>query len=210
MSDALKLPGLPSPLVPEDCEVRRRGIPMPVDADLLLSSEWRLLPHYIQAARIQLMAWAWNNRPAGSLIARTSKDGSSLFERTRTMAQLVSLSDHLWKQGCELILAEFVLCSDGRIYHPSLCKKALALWMKKRVGDNDSSISASEWKVLRAEIFERDGYTCTYCGQVGGLLECDHITPRSRGGTNDPSNLTTACRDCNWKKRDRLLSEWVR
>lgn len=29
------------------------------------------------------------------------------------------------------------------------------------------------------------------------VLEIDHVVPRSKGGTDDPSNLVTACLDCN-------------
>lgn len=65
------------------------------------------------------------------------------------------------------------------------------------------------WMKLRTTIFARDDYTCTYCGDRGGRLECDHIHPVSRGGLDDPENLTTACRDCNRSKRDKTLEEWL-
>jgi len=50
--------------------------------------------------------------------------------------------------------------------------------------------------VPRKDIFERDGYRCTYCGTTEGPFECDHIVPVSRGGSKDDSNLTTACVSC--------------
>ena len=31
----------------------------------------------------------------------------------------------------------------------------------------------------------------------------DHIQPRSKGGTNDESNLAAICKPCNLKKRDK-------
>lgn len=63
-------------------------------------------------------------------------------------------------------------------------------------------------KRLRFEIFKRDGFTCQYCGQhpPSVVLEPDHIKPASKGGTNDSSNLVTACFDCNRGKSDILLS----
>lgn len=63
------------------------------------------------------------------------------------------------------------------------------------------------WESLRAAIFSRDGYRCTYCNS-DEYLQCDHIHPRAKGGTDVLDNLTTACRSCNASKRDRLLSEW--
>lgn len=64
------------------------------------------------------------------------------------------------------------------------------------------------WSKIRSRIFDRDDYTCTYCGERGGSLECDHVIPVSRGGGHADSNLTTSCRKCNRSKRDRPLSEW--
>jgi hypothetical protein len=47
---------------------------------------------------------------------------------------------------------------------------------------------------VRHRIFLRDGYQCTApgCGARRGL-EIHHIVPRSRGGTDDPENLTVLC-----------------
>lgn len=64
------------------------------------------------------------------------------------------------------------------------------------------------WIRLRRKIFSRDDYTCRYCGLRGGRLECDHIVPVSRGGSNGEDNLTAACKPCNQAKRDKLISEW--
>jgi hypothetical protein len=69
-------------------------------------------------------------------------------------------------------------------------------------------VNALEWMKIRAEVFERDDYTCTYCGVRGGKLECDHILPHSRGGPSTLENLTTACFSCNRSKLDKTLEEW--
>lgn len=51
--------------------------------------------------------------------------------------------------------------------------------------------------------YERDDYTCRYCGrhrlqlQVGEHLVIDHVHPVARGGSSDISNLVTACSTCN-------------
>ena len=39
------------------------------------------------------------------------------------------------------------------------------------------------------------------------ILEVDHITPVSKGGTDDIMNLVTSCRDCNRGKRDKKLDD---
>lgn len=62
---------------------------------------------------------------------------------------------------------------------------------------------------LRFEIFKRDNFTCTYCRRTSWgdkvKLHVDHIIPRSRGGTDKPSNLTTSCADCNLGKGAGLV-----
>lgn len=54
-------------------------------------------------------------------------------------------------------------------------------------------------KRLRYEILRRDGHTCRYCGASAPnvRLTVDHVLPRVLGGNNDPTNLVTACVDCN-------------
>jgi hypothetical protein len=51
-------------------------------------------------------------------------------------------------------------------------------------------------------ILKRDNYTCGYCGATGVELEIDHIKPVSKGGTNEQTNLITACKKCNRDKSD--------
>jgi hypothetical protein len=63
-------------------------------------------------------------------------------------------------------------------------------------------------KELRAEIFDRNGFTCQMCGAVAGephpwdigrktRLHIGHVIDKSVGGTDDISNLRTLCSVCN-------------
>lgn len=70
-------------------------------------------------------------------------------------------------------------------------------------------LSGYVWMKLKASIFKRDDYTCQYCQARGVRLECDHVMPISRGGTNSPRNLKTACVRCNRSKRDKTPQEWM-
>lgn len=54
------------------------------------------------------------------------------------------------------------------------------------------------WRVVAAEVLERDGHTCRYCG--GPASGVDHRIPRRVGGPSEPWNLVAACRPCNSKK----------
>ena len=55
---------------------------------------------------------------------------------------------------------------------------------------------------LRFEILRRDGMTCRYCGAKAPdvTLTIDHVVPVALGGGDEPSNLMTACEDCNGGK----------
>lgn len=54
-------------------------------------------------------------------------------------------------------------------------------------------------KRTRYEVLRRDNHACRYCGAMApdAKLTVDHVTPVALGGTDDPSNLVAACRDCN-------------
>lgn len=54
-------------------------------------------------------------------------------------------------------------------------------------------------KRLRYEILRRDGFACRYCGAKAneGELHVDHVVPVALGGSDEPSNLVSACQPCN-------------
>lgn len=54
-------------------------------------------------------------------------------------------------------------------------------------------------KSKRFRVLSRCNFGCHYCGRRAGdvVLEIDHVIPKSRGGTDDESNLVAACEDCN-------------
>lgn len=78
-------------------------------------------------------------------------------------------------------------------------------WGKKYQGMN--------WirKEKRLAIYLRDGLACCYCGATvedGARLTLDHIVPHSHGGSNNESNLVTACQKCNSSRGDRAVSDF--
>jgi 5-methylcytosine-specific restriction endonuclease McrA len=77
----------------------------------------------------------------------------------------------------------------------------------------------------RAAIYARDGRRCAYClapalprppepilvdVEYVCTLTLDHLIPRELGGTNDASNLVTACFSCNSARQDRTLRSWFK
>jgi len=68
-------------------------------------------------------------------------------------------------------------------------------------------------QVTNTFLFARDGYACQFCGRSQESLRTreyltrDHLIPLSRGGTNDWTNVLTACSTCNTRKGNRLVHE---
>jgi len=57
----------------------------------------------------------------------------------------------------------------------------------------------------RANIFNRDQFTCQYCGERPGRtqLNLDHVIPRALGGRTSWENVVCSCVDCNRRKGGR-------
>ncbi|MCJ7426080.1 MAG: HNH endonuclease [Dehalococcoidales bacterium] len=62
-------------------------------------------------------------------------------------------------------------------------------------------------KLTRLEIFQRDHFTCQYCGKQTSQLTLDHVIPRYRGGEHLWENVVSACIPCNRRKAGRTPSE---
>ena len=73
------------------------------------------------------------------------------------------------------------------------------LWAHRNFGRR--SIPGS----VRYEVFKRAGFRCELCGVSADVLalEVDHIIPKSKGGTDDLSNLQALCYVCNAQKGNK-------
>jgi len=58
-------------------------------------------------------------------------------------------------------------------------------------------------------LFARDNHQCLYCGKFYSKdqLSRDHVHPVSRGGKDRWENVVAACKRCNQRKSNHLLSE---
>ncbi len=61
---------------------------------------------------------------------------------------------------------------------------------------------------VREYLLEKWGRACTYCGATDTPLEIEHLTPKSRGGSNRVSNLALACHACNQAKNNKTAAEF--
>ena len=117
------------------------------------------------------------------------------------MASLVGVLEQDLQDPLDELLAAglAVTEADGALSVPLLQE-----WRER----HPERLPDAEWAALRLQVFVRDDFTCTYCGARGVRLECDHIIPLSRGGSDDLTNLTTACKPCNQAKYNRTPEEW--
>lgn len=111
---------LPEPLTPPDCDLR--GMPyMPLDITRLFDSDF-----YVHStgdefkAAVTLWGKAFLQVPAGSLP-----------DDDRVLAHL-SNAGAKWKKVRSMALRGFVKCMDGRLYHPTVCEKALDAWKARQ------------------------------------------------------------------------------
>ncbi len=74
-----------------------------------------------------------------------------------------------------------------------------------RLGASGSH-TVAEWLALCAA----SSWLCAYCGRVltKGTAHRDHLTPLSRGGSDDISNIAVSCRPCNSSKGTRTVPEF--
>ena len=63
---------------------------------------------------------------------------------------------------------------------------------------------------VREYLLEKWHRTCVYCKAQNAPLQIEHLTPKSRGGSDRVSNLALACEKCNQKKANRPLEDFLK
>jgi len=93
---------------------------------------------------------------------------------------------------CEERLKEFV------------SKRGLSTWDYRMLEDDPVPDS------IRYRILKKAGGRCALCGasKKETTLHIDHILPRSRGGSNDESNLQVLCFQCNLGKGNKDTADF--
>lgn len=63
---------------------------------------------------------------------------------------------------------------------------------------------------VREYLLEKWDRKCAYCGKQDVPFEIEHIEAKSKGGSNRVSNLCLACHDCNQKKGNMPVEEFLK
>lgn len=157
---------------------------MPVFCDAYLADTMHLsLDEHGAYVKILMVTWRNNGIP--------------LKDDPKRIARVLGISVSRWVTKLRPVIIGFFDVTDGN----------WNIRLGRHIDSGNKRLPSNQWSIIRLEIFARDNFTCTYCG-AKDRLECDHIIPISRGGSNLHSNLTTACSSCNRSKADFLISEW--
>jgi uncharacterized protein YdaU (DUF1376 family) len=162
---------LPEPMTPPDCDLRGLEY-MPLLGQRLFGSdfngtasdsEWR--------AALTLWWAAWTQCPAGSL-----PDDDAALCRLADLGRDVKT----WLKLKDKALHGFVMCSDGRLYHPTLAEQAVIAWDKRqqdRVARTADTQRKAKERAARSELFKH--------------LEAVGVTPDWNTKTKDLRDLVT-------------------
>lgn len=145
MIDAARLAFLatcPEPLVPPDCDLRDFAY-MPLFVSKLRRSEtWANARYAPEEGFYCLNLWmsSWHELPA-----------SSLEVNEATLAEAAMCDRSRWAIVRDQVLKGWVLCSDGRLYHPVVAKFALEAWATRKKY-RDTMALARGAKAAKAEV----------------------------------------------------------
>jgi hypothetical protein len=130
----------PLPLTPPDCDLRDFSF-MPVDIVRLFGSRFHAVANDAEwRAGVTLWLKSFHQVPAGSLPSDETE-----------LCRLAELGRDLkaWRKVKTVALHGWVLCADGRLYHPVVCEKAgEAFEKRKSFRERGKKGNAKRWKQL--------------------------------------------------------------
>lgn len=74
----------------------------------------------------------------------------------------------------------------------------------------------SHWTYTRTRLAEAQNWKCCYCGCYmienhghKNSVTVEHVIAKSKGGSNDPSNLAASCARCNEARGNKTIEEFM-
>ncbi|WGM47672.1 hypothetical protein KOAAANKH_02554 [Brevundimonas sp. NIBR10] len=171
------------PLTPPDCDLTDFAS-MFFDVRRLLTSEtWIEAAETPRLGHVLMSLWmeSWHQRPA-----------ASLPDNDAVLARLAMCDLKTWRRLRNAALAGWVLCDDGRLYHPVVAEKALEAWERKVSyrGRTASARAAKQAKKTSPTGYVTDDVTGSVTVAETGPLT--GLKGRGRGRIDSVSNETGA------------------
>jgi hypothetical protein len=150
---------LPAPLVPAEVDLRDYAY-MPLHVVRLRDSGIAAIEDP-EAFRAAVISWcvAWHQVPAGSLPSGDS-ELARMLGYGRDMRTFRRVREH----GA---LRNFILCADGRLYHPVVCGLAIEAWAGKRKQAQRTEMARKTLAVRRGERAVTEAVTEAVTASVG-------------------------------------------
>src|ERR1700730_2940619 len=167
---------LPAPLVPSQRDFRF----MPLECERLRrSKQWLVAKRRPEIGFYSINLWtaSWHESPAGSM-----EDDDDV------LADAAMCSPEKWEGVKADLMRGWVKCSDGRIYHPVVCKKAIEAWERKKKQRDRTAAARGAYRARHSEKRVTERVTETIGPRVEAdirrrvrELECRHrLTPSDR------------------------------
>lgn len=186
-----------APLTPADCDLRDYPW-MPLDCTRLLTSEtWMLGTAEEKVAALTLWCKSWHQVPAGSL-PNNDKMLASLSE-----------SGPRWSRVRDHAMRGWILCDDGRLYHPVVSEKANHSWGLKQKQKARTQAARQALDAKRRSV--TDAVTETVTGVVAEIVTGSIRTEQNRTEKKVSSN-EVAPRAASPQRSDRgsrLPPDWA-
>ena len=185
----------PPPFLPPSVDLRNFPCVM-LDICRLRGSEFDAIESDAAwRAGVNLWFSAWHQVPAGSLKASEEQ-----------LAKLAGLGRDLrtWRKIKADALHGWILCNDGRLYHRTLCEKALEAWLSKlrqrlKSGKGNESRWGAQFDKVAVEAEQAHALECLKALQTNGVVKSAEPPSRS---LSDPPGMPQRSQE---KRRDIFL-----
>ncbi|MBU2788449.1 YdaU family protein [Acidithiobacillus sp. VAN18-1] len=176
---------LPDPPVPADCDLRQFPY-MPLDITKLFNSDFHAITN-AEEWRAGLTLWmkSFHQVPAASLpnddviLCRLAELGRDL---------------EAWKAIKERALHGWILCADGRLYHPVVAEKANEAWKSKQERTEKARDRANaRWHPERTSERRRSR---AHASAMPEQCDSNATALPQHGLVREPSELESSARDC--------------
>ncbi|HWG06013.1 MAG TPA: hypothetical protein VG271_13450 [Beijerinckiaceae bacterium] len=180
----------PPPMVPAEVDLRDYD-EFPLEFDRVFDSDtWTLWNDRERVVGLRLWCKSWHQEPCGSL---PTDD--------RLLAKLAGYGDAVreWLKVKKAVLSGWLLCSDGRLYHPVVAEKAINKWRTKRRKENDNAADAERKRRKRAKSppGQKPGNDTSSGGSSGGQShnvhpDIDAVEEKGREEKEEKNSEATA------------------